>query len=160
MRAMSHPSTRLRAPALAASLALSACAVGPDYHRPEATAPPAFKEAQGWTPAVPADGVDRGDWWNLFGDPVLDGLEKRVEVNNQNLKAAEAAYREARAVVAEDRATLFPTLDLTGGGTHSGNNGGSGRNFTTTTDPASGTLQRIPGMPSSSVTSNRQRTAQ
>ena len=123
---MSHPSIRLFAPVLA-SVALAACAVGPDYHRPAVETPPAFKEAQGWTPAVPADSLDRGDWWSLFGDPILNGLEQRVEVDNQNLKAAEAAYREARALVAQDRATLFPTLDLTGSGTRSGSNGGSAR---------------------------------
>ncbi len=126
---MSHPIARLPVLFAAAGLALSACAVGPDYHRPDAVTPPAFKEVQGWTPAVPADGVDRGDWWTLFGDPVLNDLEQRVEINNQNLKAAAAAYDEARAVVAADRATLFPSLDLTGGATHSGNNGGSGRSF-------------------------------
>ncbi len=119
---MSQTSIRLMALLLTASVGLSACEVGPNYRKPEVTTPPAFKEAQGWTPAVPADGVDRGDWWTLFDDPVLNGLEARVEVNNQTLKADIAAYDAARALVAEDRAALFPTVSLTGAGAHSGAN--------------------------------------
>ena len=103
-----------------ACAALAGCAVGPNYVRPSAPLSPTFKEASGWSPAAPADTLDRGDWWTLFGDPILNGLEARVRVNNQNVIAAEAAYREARAVVAEQRANLFPTVDLTGSGTHSG----------------------------------------
>ena len=104
---------------IAAGAVLSACAVGPDYHRPPVATPAAFKESQGWTPAVPADGLDRGDWWTVFGDDQLNALEAKVEVSNQNLKAAEAAYRQARALVAEDRASLFPAIDLTGSATRS-----------------------------------------
>lgn len=98
---------------------LGGCMVGPNYSRPPVETPPAFKEAQGWTPARPADGLDRGDWWSMFNDPVLDSLERKVEVSNQNLAAAEAAYRQARALVAEQRASLFPTVDLTGSATRS-----------------------------------------
>jgi NodT family efflux transporter outer membrane factor (OMF) lipoprotein len=123
-----------RRAALGVSLILSAtvagCEVGPNYHRPPVETPPAFKEAQGWTPINPADGIDRGDWWSIFNDPILDALEKKVEVSNQNLAAAEAAYREAHAVVAEQRANLFPMVNLTGSATRSqrgaGPNVGSG----------------------------------
>jgi NodT family efflux transporter outer membrane factor (OMF) lipoprotein len=106
--------------ALLMSAALAGCAVGPNYVRPSAPLSPAFKEATGWSPAAPADTLDRGDWWSLFGDKDLNALEAKVQVNNQNIIAAEAAYREARAVVSEQRANLFPTLDLTGSGTKSG----------------------------------------
>jgi NodT family efflux transporter outer membrane factor (OMF) lipoprotein len=106
--------------ALAATTALAGCAVGPNYHRPPVTTPTQFKEAQGWTPVAPADGVDRGDWWSIFGDPQLDALEQKVAVSNQNLAAAEAAYRQARDLVAEDRAGLFPTVDLTAAANQSG----------------------------------------
>ena len=119
------------------ALALNACAVGPNYVRPSVETPPAFKEAAGWTPARPADGVDRGDWWSMFEDPVLDALERKVSVSNQTLIADEAAYREARALVAQQRATLFPTIDLTGSATRS-KHGGSGAQTT-----ASG--QVVPG---------------
>jgi NodT family efflux transporter outer membrane factor (OMF) lipoprotein len=76
--------------------------------------PPAFKEAAGWTPAQPADGVDRGDWWTVFNDPLLNQLESQVAVSNQNLKAALEAYNQAHDVVAQDSAALFPSLNLTG----------------------------------------------
>ncbi|MBV9512377.1 MAG: efflux transporter outer membrane subunit [Caulobacteraceae bacterium] len=112
--------SRRSATALAlVAAALSACAVGPDYKRPSVAQPTAFKEAQGWTPASPQDGVDRGDWWAVFNDPVLDALERKVEVSNQNLAAAEAAYRQAHELVAEDRAAYFPGVDLTAGTTKS-----------------------------------------
>src|SRR3954466_6183475 len=95
---------------LLAGAALGACAVGPNYVRPSAPLSPTFKEAAGWVPAAPADDVGRGDWWTLFGDPTLNALEQQVQVSNQNIIAAEAAYREARAVVREDQAALFPTV--------------------------------------------------
>jgi len=106
--------------ALMAATALAGCEVGPNYHRPPVTTPTQFKEADGWTPAAPADGVDRGDWWSMFNDAELNTLEQKVAVSNQNLAAAEAAYRQARALVAEDRAALFPTVDLTGSANGSG----------------------------------------
>ncbi len=120
---------RLLATTALLGLSLSACAVGPNYSRPPVTTPPAFKEAQGWTPAVPADGLDRGDWWTLFGDPQLNDLEEKVTVSNENVKAEIAAYDAARDLVAEDRAALFPTVDLTGAATRSG--GGRGAAATT-----------------------------
>ena len=89
---------------------LGGCAVGPEYVRPEVVAPESFKEA--WEVAAPQDEVARGAWWTIYKDPVLDGLEEQVAVSNENLKAAQAAYDSARAVVAESEATLFPTLKL------------------------------------------------
>ena len=117
--------------ALMSAAALAGCAVGPNYVRPSAPISPAFKEAPnkeaaGWSPAAPADTLDRGDWWTLFGDPTLSALEAKVQVSNQNIIAAEAAYREARAVVSQQRAALFPTVNLTGSGNRSGSGGGGG----------------------------------
>ncbi|WP_256977138.1 efflux transporter outer membrane subunit [Bordetella genomosp. 10] len=99
--------------ALPLLLALQACAVGPDYRRPDAPTPLAFKEAPaapaGWKLAEPG-AAPRGAWWEIYQDPVLDGLAAQVSVGNQNLKAYEAAYRQALAVVREARANLAPTL--------------------------------------------------
>ncbi|MEO5606267.1 MAG: efflux transporter outer membrane subunit [Polaromonas sp.] len=109
-------------PSLAAALlalALSGCAVGPTYQRPAAPDVSSFKEAEGWVPAAPADALERGPWWQLFGDPVLDQLAARVEVSNQNVAASVAAYAQARALMREQRAALFPTVSLDGGGTRS-----------------------------------------
>jgi outer membrane protein TolC len=57
-----------------ALLALSACTVGPNYHRPGAPVPIRYKEA-GWTLGHPADAQGRGPWWQIYRDPILDGLE-------------------------------------------------------------------------------------
>jgi NodT family efflux transporter outer membrane factor (OMF) lipoprotein len=113
---------------LAAALlsSLAGCALGPAYERPATPAPAAFKELQGWAPAAPADALERGPWWNLFGDPVLDSLVRQVEVSNQNVAAAVAAYSQARAVVAEQRGALFPTVTLGAGADRNGSGGGGG----------------------------------
>jgi NodT family efflux transporter outer membrane factor (OMF) lipoprotein len=108
--------------ALAACL-LGGCAAGPAYQRPSAPEPAAFKEAQGWVPAAPADTLERGPWWTLFNDPVLNQLADSVEVSNQNVAAAVAAYAQARALVAQQRASLFPTAALDASADRSGGNG-------------------------------------
>jgi NodT family efflux transporter outer membrane factor (OMF) lipoprotein len=139
--------------AAAATLALLAagCAVGPDYRRPSAPITPTFKEAAGWRPADPADGLDKGAWWSMFGDPELDALERRVATSNQTVKQYEAAYRESHAIVAEARAAFFPTVtgaltaqrahtgsvqtvgSTAGGVATTGSGGGSGQASTTAT---------------------------
>ena len=91
---------------------ISACTVGPDYRRPEVAVPAAYKEEAGWRKARPADAIDRGAWWSVFRDPVLDGLARQIEISNQNLKAAEAAFRQAEAIVAQSRAGFFPTAQV------------------------------------------------
>jgi NodT family efflux transporter outer membrane factor (OMF) lipoprotein len=113
---------------LLAAAVLSGCAFTPPYERPATPQPAAFKELQGWAPAAPADALDRGPWWTLFNDPVLDSLVRQVEVSNQNVAAAVAAYSQARALVAQQRASLFPTVTLTGGANRNGNGGGSNGN--------------------------------
>ena len=91
--------------------------VGPDYHRPRAIASPRFKElqpAQGWRRATPGlAALGKGRWWLIYDDPVLDALEAQVSVSNQNVKVAEANYRQARALVDVERSNLFPTLSGT-----------------------------------------------
>jgi NodT family efflux transporter outer membrane factor (OMF) lipoprotein len=92
------------------AVALGGCAVGPNYHRPSAPVSAAFKEAEGWTPSHPVDALDKGAWWSMFNDPELDALERRVAVSNQTVKQFEAAYRQAHEIVAEARASYFPTI--------------------------------------------------
>src|SRR5271165_4260137 len=99
---------------------IAGCAVGPDYKRPQAPVPPAFKEAAGnWKPAQPKDDAGRGDWWAMFGDPYLDGLLKQIDISNQNLIKAEATYRQAQAMVEEARAAFYPTINATAATTRS-----------------------------------------
>ncbi len=108
----------------AASAIFAGCAVGPSYQRPTIETPVAFKEGQGeWVRAVPADMLERGPWWELFQDPLLNGLVSQVDVNNQNVAAAVANYAQARALVAEQRASLLPTVNLTVGADRSGGGG-------------------------------------
>lgn len=106
---------------------LTACSVGPPYQRPEAATPATYKEAPpgeaGWFPAAPADTLDRGPWWQLFGDAELSRLVAQVEVSNQNVAAAVAAYAQARALVAQQRASLFPQIALDASARRSGGRG-------------------------------------
>ena len=99
-------------PALAAAALLSACAVGPDYVRPTLDVPAAWKESGDWKPADPRPAVSGLAWWQAYGDAALDGLESDALDANQNIRQAEATYRQARAILDEDRAGLFPTLGL------------------------------------------------
>src|ERR1700756_4795949 len=72
-------------------LLVSACTVGPDYERPSAPVPAEYKEA-GWKVGEPRDAIDRGAWWSVYKDPLLDDLQKQIDISNQNLKAAAAAF--------------------------------------------------------------------
>ncbi|HEY6008932.1 MAG TPA: efflux transporter outer membrane subunit [Geobacteraceae bacterium] len=94
----------------AATLALAACTVGPDYVRPTVEVPPVFKEMSSWKVAQPRDHVSRGKWWEIFNDPQLNILEEQVNVSNQNLAVAEAQFRQAQALVQVARAGYFPTV--------------------------------------------------
>ena len=117
-------SVPFRPAALVLALALAGCAVGPAYQVPEIETPVAFKEGRGeWVRAVPADTLERGPWWTLFQDPVLDELAVQVEVTNQDVAAAVARYAQARALVAEQRASLFPTVTLDTSANRSGGGG-------------------------------------
>lgn len=103
-------------PALAAGLVtwLSACTVGPDYVKPTVDTPDAYSEAapdgSRWKPSTPQERTPRGNWWAAFTDTHLDALEPQVNVSNQTIAAAEAAYRQARALVQATRAGYYPTV--------------------------------------------------
>ena len=99
---------------------LAGCMVGPKYKQPSTSVPAAFKEqppesfkeSDGWKRSQPADQVLRGKWWELFGDSKLTELEEQVSISNQDLKAAEARFREARALIRFNRASQFPTISV------------------------------------------------
>jgi NodT family efflux transporter outer membrane factor (OMF) lipoprotein len=93
-------------------LLVAGCTVGPNYKRPTAEVPPVYKEVGDWKPAQPNDQSFSGDWWEIFQDPQLNALELQVNVSNQNLKAAEAQYTQARALLRYYRADLFPTITV------------------------------------------------
>ena len=116
----------------AALIALGGCMVGPDYVRPQAAAPAAFKEAGDWKPAQPSDAVSRGKWWEVFGDAGLNALIEQVSVSNENVRVAEARLRQAEALVEQSRAGLWPTLavSMTATRSRAPNVAGAGTNTT------------------------------
>ncbi len=104
----------------AAIFLLTGCMVGPKYVKPLVPMTPSFKESASdankgnpdWHVAQPADAAQRGDWWTVFGDAELNVLEPQVALNNQNLKAADARFREARSLIRYNRASLYPTVGV------------------------------------------------
>ncbi len=94
-----------------ALLLVNGCAVGPRYSKPSTAAPPAYKEEPpNWKTAQPSDQVARGTWWEIYQDPQLNALEEQINVSNQNLKAAQAQFAQARALVRLNRADYYPTV--------------------------------------------------
>jgi NodT family efflux transporter outer membrane factor (OMF) lipoprotein len=126
----------------AVSLLMVACKVGPNYHRPDAPVPGAYKELPpGWKLSSPQDAADRGDWWLIFDDPELNRLERQVNISNQNVKQFEAEYREAVALLKQAEAQLFPTLALSGGGQRGGGGGGTAAVASTVGSGSGGTTR-------------------
>lgn len=114
------------------SLLLASCAVGPDYQRPEAATQATFKEAGNWKVATPNDDINRGKWWEAFGDRELNLLVEQIDINNQNLKVAEAKYRQAQALGASARSSFFPTISASASGTRSQSSSGRTDSSTST----------------------------
>ena len=92
---------------------LAGCqAVGPDYLKPAAIVPVHYKEVKGWKAATPRDDAPKGDWWRVFHDAELDRYESTVSLSNETLKADEANYRGALALIAQVRSGLWPTINF------------------------------------------------
>jgi len=103
---------------MAAAAILAGCQLAPAYTPLSLPAPPAFKETGPWTPASPGDSAPRGDWWSVYGDATLDGLERRVEAGNPDLALALARYDEARSLAAQARAAQVPEVDASASATN------------------------------------------
>jgi NodT family efflux transporter outer membrane factor (OMF) lipoprotein len=116
-RASKPLAVRHAAPLLVALLASGCAPVGPNFERPAAIVSPQFKEIKGWKIAMPRASEPKGEWWSVFHDPELDQLMRVVVVSNQTIKADEANYREALALINEARAGLFPTVNGAGSAT-------------------------------------------
>lgn len=106
-------------------LGLGGCMIGPDYKQPTAPIAVSYKELAGWQPAAPRDAHDRGAWWLIYHDPLLDQLERQIDISNYTLKQAEANYRNAQAIVQEAQANLFPLLSAGGTFQRTGVGGGT-----------------------------------
>jgi NodT family efflux transporter outer membrane factor (OMF) lipoprotein len=87
----------------------SSCAVGPTYRKPSVSTPAQYKEGNANSHEASSA---TNTWWTLFDDPYLDDLERQVTVSNQNIAAAEAAYREAFSAVSVSQAGLLPTVSV------------------------------------------------
>ncbi|NYT62718.1 efflux transporter outer membrane subunit [Alcaligenaceae bacterium] len=128
--------------AVAGVLLLGACAVGPDYQRPDQDIGASYKEINsaqtsndsaatsptpGWVIAQPSDAALRGDWWQLFNDAVLSGLMETLQNANLSIAQAEAQYRQSQALLQSARSGFFPTLGSSASATRSGtgSNGGN-----------------------------------
>jgi outer membrane protein, multidrug efflux system len=101
---------------LSSTIAFASSAVGPDYQRPAAPATAGYRDLPDdlgtWKTSAPADAFARGEWWKLFADPVLDGLESRALAANQDLQASAARVQQARAAAGLARSAYFPSLAL------------------------------------------------
>ncbi len=147
-RGLRQPTYCLLLTALCLLLLSSAGMVGPQYKRPTAPVPPAYKEAPPesfqqapeWKEATPSDALAHGKWWEIYKDPELNVLEEQVNISNQNVLAAEAQFNEAQYAIRIARSALFPTVGVspsfsrqwTSGtlfNVHVGNLTGSGRNI-------------------------------
>lgn len=107
-----------------ASVVLSGCVLGPDYQRPDSSVPLEFRHTPGWKVAQPAELSSAVAWWSLYQDATLADLLKQLEASNQNLRAAEAAWREARALVGSSRSALYPQATGQVGTSRTGNDQG------------------------------------
>jgi NodT family efflux transporter outer membrane factor (OMF) lipoprotein len=89
---------------------LASCLAGPTYRKPAAPLPIAATFKGAWKTAHPADAIPRGKWWTMFHDAELDALETRLDISNQTIAQAMAAYVAARAQVRAAIAGYFPTV--------------------------------------------------
>jgi outer membrane protein, multidrug efflux system len=93
-----------------AALLCAGCTVGPNYKRPTAPVPATWQVQEPWREADPRDSVPKTEWWTLFHEDELNGLENDLLAANQTLKVAVAHFAQARASAAVQNATLFPTV--------------------------------------------------
>ena len=126
-----------------AALLLTGCRVGPKYDRPPAMAqappvsykesPAQFPSSDGWKVAQPQDAMLHGKWWEIYNDSELNALEDRLNIDNQTIKQSFENFMAARALVAEARSQLFPTVGFGPSYQHSETSANAGSGTSTTT---------------------------
>lgn len=109
----------LRLTLLASALALGGCAVTKVDPPAAAPAPTQFKETGLWQRGTASPEAVPDAWWTLFKDPVLEDLQQRLVLGNENLKASAAQVASARAVLEASRSAMLPTLSAGLSGTRS-----------------------------------------
>jgi NodT family efflux transporter outer membrane factor (OMF) lipoprotein len=90
------------------SALLAGCTVGPNYKRPPAPAPEAYKTQAPWRVAAPKDSIPKGAWWAVFNDAELNNYEKQLLNANQSLLAAQDRLEQARSLARVTSAAFFP----------------------------------------------------
>lgn len=93
-----------------AATGLSGCLLGPDYMRTDQPVGAAFSE-----PSAEGESFANLAWWDVFTDPVLQGLIRESLSQNKDLKVAAARIEQARALLTYTRADQLPRIDLSGG---------------------------------------------
>jgi outer membrane protein, multidrug efflux system len=93
---------------------LGGCSLAPEYSAPKMDIPETYKEIGHWTVATPADTDLRGEWWDIYNDPVLDGLEKELDEKNPDIEVALLHYDEALGTLTQTRAALVPEVEFAG----------------------------------------------
>jgi NodT family efflux transporter outer membrane factor (OMF) lipoprotein len=101
---------------LAVGVTLAGCSLAPAYKVPEVPVAASYQDSGPWQPAQPSDQLPRDHWWQLYHEPRLDQLQLRLLVNNADLAAALAHYRQAQAFNLQTRSALFPQVGATGNG--------------------------------------------
>jgi outer membrane protein, multidrug efflux system len=95
---------------VSAVILLAGCTVGPNYKRPVAQVPAKWDLAEPWREGAPKDSIPKGEWWSVFHNDELNGLERDALQANQTLRVSMARLEQARATAAIQVSTLFPTL--------------------------------------------------
>lgn len=94
------------------------CTVGPEYKRPTAPVPSAWKGQGPWETAAPKDEIPKGAWWQIFHDAELDRLERDLLQVNQSLEAARDRLSEARSQARIASSASFPAVNVDPSGEH------------------------------------------
>lgn len=106
--------------AMAITLLLSGCVLGPEYRSPEVSAPLTWHSAMnGGLKSIPSEAGQLAQWWHGLGDPQLSRLIEEAAANNLDLKLAQSRLREARARRGFSAAERFPTLNARAGANRS-----------------------------------------
>jgi len=95
------------------ALVLAGCAVGPDYKKPPpGPLPTEWKAGSPWKEGQPRDAEIKQNFWEIFDDPVLTGLELEATTNSPDLRAAFERVEQSRAVARISRADLVPGVSF------------------------------------------------
>ena len=95
---------------------LAACAVGPDYRKPQEDLAPFHNKPAAASVHNSQTSIDQ--WWIGFSDPVLAEVVERALSQNLDLEASIARVRQARAAAAGAGAALLPSFDLDASATY------------------------------------------